>query len=97
MNKPYYFILPLLLLLGACSNNGDEEIPLNPIRTTAITEAAVSYGAQYALAWRIEIIRQEIKQHEHLLNSILGESNSILLKMSKDVDKSILKLKYTSP
>jgi|TARA_B110000459_G_C16620493_1_gene501309 defect in organelle trafficking protein DotC len=70
MNKPYYFILPLLLLLGACSNNGDEEIPLNPIRTTAITEAAVSYGAQYALAWRIEIIRQEIKQHEHLLNSI---------------------------
>ena len=78
MKKLYSFILPLLLTLGACSNNSDEEIPLNVIRTKAISEAAVSYGAQYALAWRIEIIKKEIQQHEKLLNDIFNFSSFVM-------------------
>jgi defect in organelle trafficking protein DotC len=78
MNKPHYFILPLLLTLGACSNNGEEAIPLNSVRTTAVTETAVSYGAQYALAWRIDIIKKEIKQHENLLTDIFNFSSFVM-------------------
>lgn len=78
MKKLYYFILPMLLVLGACSNTSEEEVPLNVIRTKAISDAAVSYGAQYALAWRIGIIKKEVAQHEKLLNDIFNFSSFVM-------------------
>jgi hypothetical protein len=52
--------LPLVLASCSSDDNPVEAHGLNNIRATAISEAAVSYGAQYALAWRASTIQKTL-------------------------------------
>lgn len=59
------------MLLSACSNNDEVSAKgLNKIRASAISETAVAYGAQYALAWRAKDIDKEVASQEKLLDKI---------------------------
>jgi len=67
-------LLPLFLvvMLSSCSSDDDKtDAPgLNKIRAKAISDAAFSYGAQYALAWRAKAISRSLQEQELVLDRI---------------------------
>ena len=64
-------ILTLAAFISACSSNDESEAQgLNKIRATAIQEAALTYGAQYALAWRARSIERDLHKHDLDLDKI---------------------------
>jgi len=66
-------VLPVLatLVFTSCSSDDPTEAPgLNKIRALAISEAALSYGAQYALAWRASAITKAIESQESTLDKV---------------------------
>ena len=67
-------------LLAACGSSYDEvdSTGLNKIRATAIKEAALSYGAQYALSWRAHSIEKDIARHDDQLDKIFN-FNALLM------------------
>jgi defect-in-organelle-trafficking protein DotC len=62
--------LPLVLASCSSDDNPVEAHGLNNIRATAISEAAVSYGAQYALAWRASTIQKTLVKHTETLDNV---------------------------
>ena len=66
-------ILTLAAFISACSNNDESEAQgLNKIRATAIQEAALTYGARYALSWRARSIERDLNEHSLDLDKIFN-------------------------
>ncbi|MBT4803826.1 MAG: type IV secretory system conjugative DNA transfer family protein [Legionellales bacterium] len=66
-------VLPVLttLIFTSCSSDDPTEATgLNKIRASAISEAAFTYGAQYALAWRASVISKNIEKQDKMLNEV---------------------------
>ena len=63
-------LFTILCLTSCSSDNPTEAQGLNEIRAKAISEAAVSYGARYALAWRASQIQESIEKHSNVLDNV---------------------------
>ena len=94
--------IAIAIALTGCSSSTSNTVDaqgLNKIRATAITEAAVSYGAQYALAWRASTIQSSIDQHSNTLDSIYN-FNSLIMDhnvMPPIIQKSDNSMNITNP
>ena len=58
-----------IVLASACSQN-DADLNSNKIRVHAVQDAAISYGAQSALAWQSKRINSQLSKKQKILSSI---------------------------
>lgn len=65
----YKAIIPAIAILQACSAS-DDNIADNKIRLKAVEDAAISYGAQSALAWQSKRINEQLSLKQESLARI---------------------------
>lgn len=73
-------LVATLIATGVLTGCGATDIPTGPnkIRTTAVKQAALSYGAQNGLAWRAKQITKTLSKYTYTVNRIFN-FNALLL------------------